>query len=172
MISAGMQDFCSYESQLLLGVQTGNRPDGGVQGKGERYMQSRFTCKTMWAWHDPISPHLAVAREGAAVSDSLVLESVQGLLVALSKGENSVPREDASGDRTEKWAILETAGGVASPGPSGTLQCDLYRYILDLVVLSCWWLCMLIALNSTTVYLSPNACPWISSFFKGLGFRV
>ncbi|ONK70534.1 uncharacterized protein A4U43_C05F34710 [Asparagus officinalis] len=25
------------------------------------------------------------------------------------------------------WRVIETAGGVASPGPSGTLQCDLYR---------------------------------------------
>lgn len=31
------------------------------------------------------------------------------------------------GDEAEKWAVVETAGGVASPGPSGTLQCDLYR---------------------------------------------
>ena len=26
------------------------------------------------------------------------------------------------------FSVLETAGGVASPGPSGSLQCDLYRY--------------------------------------------
>jgi dethiobiotin synthetase/adenosylmethionine--8-amino-7-oxononanoate aminotransferase len=32
--------------------------------------------------------------------------------------------EDGGG---EVWKVLETAGGVASPGPSGTLQCDLYR---------------------------------------------
>ena len=97
-------------------------------------MQSRFSCKTMWAWHDPISPHLAVAREGSAVPDSLVIESVQDLLVALSNsnmGEKNGEREDAGGDWAEKWAILETAGGVASPGPSGTLQCDLYRYIYE-----------------------------------------
>lgn len=119
-----MQDFCSYESELLQGVQTGMRPDGDLQGNRVRNMQSRFTCKTMWAWHDPISPHLAVAREGAAVPDSLVVESVQGLLGALSKEERSVSREE---DEAEKWAVVETAGGVASPGPSGTLQCDLYR---------------------------------------------
>lgn len=121
-----MQDFCSYESELLQGVQTGMRTDGGSQGNRERNMQSRFTCKTMWAWHDPISPHLAVVREGGAVPDSLVVESVQGLLVALSKGENNVSKE---GDEAEKWAVVETAGGVASPGPSGILQCDLYRCV-------------------------------------------
>lgn len=82
--------------------------------------------------------------------DSLVVESVQDLLVALSKGENNIPREDASGDQAEKWAILETAGGVASPGPSGTLQCDLYRYMSGLVVVLRCLLCILIARNSTT----------------------
>lgn len=136
-----MKDFCSYESQLLQGVKMKNRPEalestnGGVHGQGRRSMKSRFTCKTMWAWHDPISPHLAVAREGLAVPDSLVVESVQGLLVALSNNnveEKNGDREDAGGDWAEKWAILETAGGVASPGPSGTLQCDLYRYISGL----------------------------------------
>ncbi|KAG0624900.1 hypothetical protein M758_2G012400 [Ceratodon purpureus] len=133
--SRGMKDFCSYESQLLQGAETSNRSEvlestNGVHGQGQRPMQSRFTCKTLWAWHDPISPHLAVAREGSAVPDSLVVESVQGLLVALSNsktGERNGEREDARGDWAEKWAILETAGGVASPGPSGTLQCDLYR---------------------------------------------
>lgn len=136
-VSAGMQEFCSYESQLLQGVQTRNLPDGGVHEKEQRHMQSRFTCKTMWAWHDPISPHLAVAREGSAVPDSLLVESVHGLLTALShssQGESNVRREDAGGDGDEKWAILETAGGIASPGPSGTLQCDLYRYVLGLLV--------------------------------------
>ena len=162
-----MKDFCSSESQLLQGVKTRNRSEvlestnGGVHGKGQRPMQSRFTCKTMWAWHDPISPHLAVAREGSAVPDSLVVESVQDLLGTLSNsnmGEKIGEREDASGDWAEKWAILETAGGVASPGPSGTLQCDLYRYISGLLSKRCCIYCVYlymriyvyIALNSAT----------------------
>lgn len=121
---AGIQNVCSYESELFGGVQRGTRPEEAPKGKGEELKQSRLTCKTMWAWHDPISPHLAVAREGAAVKDSSVVESVQGLLVALAKGKIA---EGESGE-VERWAILETAGGVASPAPSGTLQCDLYRY--------------------------------------------
>lgn len=33
------------------------------------------------------------------------------------------------GRKEGAWRVIETAGGVASPGPSGTLQCDLYRFV-------------------------------------------
>ena len=39
------------------------------------------------------------------------------------------------GDRNvDVMCVIETDGGVASPGPSGTLQCDLYRYVMLLVL--------------------------------------
>lgn len=31
--------------------------------------------------------------------------------------------------------MVETAGGVASSGPSGTLQCDLYHYVVIFLLL-------------------------------------
>ncbi|EEF27301.1 hypothetical protein RCOM_0247860, partial [Ricinus communis] len=37
-----------------------------------------------------------------------------------------VINKDKNG-KFDSFCIVETAGGVASPGPSGTLQCDLYR---------------------------------------------
>lgn len=52
-----------------------------------------------------------------AVTDEEVRESVGQWLVEEAVEEGNV------------WKVLETAGGVASPGPSGTLQCDLYRCV-------------------------------------------
>lgn len=125
----GMKDFCSYESQLLQGVKSRNIPaDGDVYGRAQlRNTLSRFTCKTMWAWYEPISPHLAAAREGSTVPDTMVVEAIQRSLQALSSSRKTSGHREDAGDCAEKWAILETAGGVASPGPSGSLQCDMYR---------------------------------------------
>ncbi|KAJ0592034.1 putative dethiobiotin synthase, Adenosylmethionine--8-amino-7-oxononanoate transaminase [Helianthus annuus] len=68
------------------------------EGVGEG---SELICKTIYAWNEAISPHLASEREGALVGDE--------------EGQGSV------------LSLVETAGGVASPGSSGSLQCDLYR---------------------------------------------
>ncbi|TVU42146.1 hypothetical protein EJB05_08537 [Eragrostis curvula] len=75
-----------------------------------------LACRTVYAWNEPVSPHLAAEREGMTVRDEEVRGSVEQWLVegVVEEGE-------------EVWKVLETAGGVASPGPSGTLQCDLYR---------------------------------------------
>ncbi|GJN09705.1 hypothetical protein PR202_ga27735 [Eleusine coracana subsp. coracana] len=74
-----------------------------------------LACRTVYAWREPVSPHLAAEREGMAVTDKEVRDSVGQWLL-----EGVV-------EQGEVWKLLETAGGVASPGPSGTLQCDLYR---------------------------------------------
>jgi bifunctional dethiobiotin synthetase / adenosylmethionine---8-amino-7-oxononanoate aminotransferase len=76
-----------------------------------------LACRTVYAWQEPVSPHLAAEREGMAVTDEDVRGSVAQWLV-----EEAV-------DAGEVWKVLETAGGVSSPGPAGTLQCDLYRCV-------------------------------------------
>ncbi|PKA50617.1 Bifunctional dethiobiotin synthetase/7,8-diamino-pelargonic acid aminotransferase, mitochondrial [Apostasia shenzhenica] len=65
----------------------------------------KLVCMTLYAWNEAVSPHLAVEREGMVVSDSVLRENWRGTV----------------------WRLVETAGGIASPGPSGSLQCDLYR---------------------------------------------
>lgn len=94
--------LCSYEEMKIGG------------GPGE----FKLVCKTLYAWNEAISPHLAVEREGMVVDDSL-LRDVLGRCLALGGRGSEVNRGS--------WSVIETAGGVASPGPSGTLQCDLYR---------------------------------------------
>lgn len=73
-------------------------------------------CKTLYAWEAAISPHLAAQRENAPVEDSVVLQMLEKCL-----------KEEMGSEKTDLLCLVETAGGVASPGPSGTLQCDLYR---------------------------------------------
>ena len=66
---------------------------------------------TIFGWSDPVSPHVAAAREDRPVCDELLLHAIREELGSFA---------EAGG----RLAIVETAGGVASPAPSGTLQCD------------------------------------------------
>ncbi|XP_027176502.1 bifunctional dethiobiotin synthetase/7,8-diamino-pelargonic acid aminotransferase, mitochondrial [Coffea eugenioides] len=100
-----------YEETKLEGAENDE-----AKGVG---LCSELICKTIYGWKEPISPHLASEREGARVEDSELLE-------VLMRGVQSGDEE--GGDRNvDVMCVIETAGGVASPGPSGTLQCDLYR---------------------------------------------
>ncbi|VAI56517.1 unnamed protein product [Triticum turgidum subsp. durum] len=86
------------------------------EGKAVRKL---LACRTLYAWREAVSPHLAAEREGMTVEDAHVRSLLAACLAegeTLGKGEGDV------------WKLVETAGGVASPGPSGTLQCDLYRH--------------------------------------------
>ena len=78
---------------------------------------AELSCKTLYAWEAAISPHLAAERENAPVEDSDVLKMV----------EQCLREEMECGNKTNLLCLVETAGGVASPGPSGSLQCDLHR---------------------------------------------
>jgi len=94
-------------------------PPAGEEGRGP----SELHCKTLYAWEEAVSPHLAAEREGLAVKDSVVLET-------LGKCFEEVVERGACRERSDVLCVVETAGGVASPGPSGTLQCDLYRCVV------------------------------------------
>ncbi|KAG9148741.1 hypothetical protein Leryth_013422 [Lithospermum erythrorhizon] len=104
----GVVDLGFYEERKLEGVS-------GTSGTN-----AELICKTMYGWKDAVSPHLAVEREGAFVEDYEVLETLKRCLWESSGfgyGEGEV----------DVMCVVETAGGVTSPGPSGSLQCDLFR---------------------------------------------
>ncbi|XP_048133501.1 bifunctional dethiobiotin synthetase/7,8-diamino-pelargonic acid aminotransferase, mitochondrial isoform X2 [Rhodamnia argentea] len=104
----GMVDLGICEERRLEGERSGSgNGDGAV---------SELVSETIFAWKEAVSPHLAAERESGVVDDSVVVEMVQkGLRVGQRDGKE------------EMLCVVETAGGVASPGPSGSLQCDLYR---------------------------------------------
>lgn len=96
---------------------------------------SELICKTMFAWREAVSPHLAAERENGLVGDSTVLEVLQRCLESGLKG-------GLAKQNMNVFSVVETAGGVASPGSSGTLQCDLYRYFCTFLV----WFSVLVSL--------------------------
>ncbi|KAL8158793.1 hypothetical protein V2J09_000330 [Rumex salicifolius] len=103
----GLRDLGLHEETKLIGDENSSVS-----------VSRELVCTTLCAWRDPISPHLAVEREGGAVSDDDLVEMLQNCLWKAVGGD---------GKEEVMWSLIETAGGVASPGPSGTLQCDLYR---------------------------------------------
>lgn len=105
--AAGPGALCAYE-ETRIGKEEIEEGD------------CRLVCKTLFGWKEAISPHLAVEREGMLVEDSS-LRKLLGKCLRLSL------QGGGDGSRERVWRVIETAGGVASPGPSGTLQCDLYR---------------------------------------------
>ncbi|CAM6083387.1 unnamed protein product [Calypogeia fissa] len=136
-IGGGMKHLGTHEEQILEGshrpssftnchdnVQNGNlETNPRTLGEGTAFVPSHLTCTTIWSWYEPVSPHLAAEKERATVDDSSVLSTLTASLQSFVKTNC-----DSDGNANlGKWAIVETAGGVASPGPSGTLQCDLYR---------------------------------------------
>ncbi|KAK4759822.1 hypothetical protein SAY87_022953 [Trapa incisa] len=104
--ASGMVKLNSYEEKRVLDKVGGSS------------RVSELISKTIFAYNEAVSPHLAAEREGGVVEDSMVVEMVGSCL-----------REglEAESEEREVMCVVETAGGVASPSPSGTLQCDLYR---------------------------------------------
>ncbi|KAG7673147.1 hypothetical protein Ndes2526B_g03439 [Nannochloris sp. 'desiccata'] len=88
-----------------------NRPPLNASKPLAQHVSSEYLIKTLFAWRDPVSPHIAVEIEGRPVSDTAIVSSVAEHLNAFQRNV----------------AIVETAGGVGSPGPSGSLQSDILR---------------------------------------------
>ncbi|KAG8630612.1 hypothetical protein KVT40_002231 [Elsinoe batatas] len=80
-----------------------------------RRFLTNATQKTLFPYNYPVSPHLA-ARYGGRhpCDDDTILQAIHDELRAEAKN-------------TTDWVLIETAGGVLSPAPSGSLQADLYR---------------------------------------------
>ncbi|KAF4556261.1 Aminotransferase class-III-like protein 3 [Elsinoe fawcettii] len=97
----------------LKPVQTGS--DRSADVTHLRRFVPDIQHKTLFKWEQPVSPHLAARYGGPPHADGDILTAVHEAIVA----------EASDGDA--RWALIETAGGVLSPGPSGTLQADLYR---------------------------------------------
>jgi dethiobiotin synthetase/adenosylmethionine--8-amino-7-oxononanoate aminotransferase len=103
-----------------------------------------FWAHTTFAWRRATGPQAAVAEEGRFVSDEELLRSVThhlaqfadavggggfGSSTGLSFGSSTdvATGDISSATSPDGFALVETAGGACSPGPSGSLQCDLMR---------------------------------------------
>ncbi|KAF5456289.1 hypothetical protein F2P56_025788 [Juglans regia] len=92
-----------------------------VEGEGGSGAVSELVCKTLYAWREAVSPHLAAERESGVVEDAVVMDTLHNCLRVELEGAGDTRKE------IDVFCVVESAGGVASPGPSGSLQCDLYR---------------------------------------------
>ncbi|KAF2214369.1 hypothetical protein CERZMDRAFT_110698 [Cercospora zeae-maydis SCOH1-5] len=70
--------------------------------------------KCLFQFDDPVSPHLAARIMGRKLPDAEVQAAVYDELKSYVNSRQGI-------------AIVETAGGVLSPSPSGSSQADLYR---------------------------------------------
>ncbi|KAK0737346.1 pyridoxal phosphate-dependent transferase, partial [Apiosordaria backusii] len=116
-------------STILCGVTTKYRPDekttflkpvstGPLQEADDRHIP-RFLpgvhSETLYQFDLPVSPHLAAhVSQKNTPSDREILSRISEFA--------SYHASPSPG-----WLFIETAGGVHSPGPSGTTQADLYR---------------------------------------------
>lgn len=82
-----------------------------------RYVSDTM-AKCLVQYTDPVSPHLAVKRDAQVpLGDTEVVAQVRYSLASIA----------GQVDSNDAFALVETAGGVLSPGPSGSLQADIYR---------------------------------------------
>ncbi|KAJ6857170.1 bifunctional dethiobiotin synthetase/7,8-diamino-pelargonic acid aminotransferase [Populus alba x Populus x berolinensis] len=63
----------------------------------------------------------AAEKENGVVEASLVLDTL----------EKSLGKVEDRKEGMDVFCVVETAGGVAISGPPGTLQCDLYQYVVE-----------------------------------------
>ncbi|KAJ9460589.1 hypothetical protein DIPPA_23707 [Diplonema papillatum] len=94
-----------YTASYVKPVQTG--PDTDEAWVTAHASGAAVT--TLFRYRDPVSPHLAALREQRIVSDEQLAAAV-----------GQAVREKSDEDLT----LVETAGGVLSPAPSGTPQAD------------------------------------------------
>ncbi|KAF2871438.1 pyridoxal phosphate-dependent transferase [Massariosphaeria phaeospora] len=88
----------------------------------ERYVRkyAGHPVSTLFKFDEPVSPHVAARNSDYIPSDDVLNQRLSAKLknhasaCAMGRGEIGV-------------SIIETAGGVLSPGPSGTPQADIYR---------------------------------------------
>ncbi|KAH0350322.1 PLP-dependent transferase, partial [Aureobasidium melanogenum] len=73
-----------------------------------------ITSKTLLQFDDPVSPHIAARISKEPIDDQSILTRVYDELLSYDTEKDAV-------------AVVETAGGVLSPAPSGNVQADLYR---------------------------------------------
>ncbi|CAO3611438.1 unnamed protein product [Cunninghamella blakesleeana] len=104
----------SHSLFYLKPVQTGY-PKDSDERHVKLYNNSSLQSQTLFAYKDPVSPHIATTEPPS--DEEVLLKTKQHILECM---ENSQQTEHT-------YLFLETAGGIHSPVMSGTSQVDFYR---------------------------------------------
>ncbi|KAF2454956.1 onanonoxo-7-onima-8-eninoihtemlysoneda [Lineolata rhizophorae] len=103
----------SYAVHYLKPVSTG--PEAEADDRHIcRFAGKRTQSKCLFQFSLPVSPHVAARLDGNVPSAESLIGLVSAEFSKYAKEKNAV-------------AVVETAGGVLSPGPSAESQADLYR---------------------------------------------
>ncbi|CAG7919586.1 unnamed protein product [Penicillium olsonii] len=117
----------NQQAAFLKPVSTGALDD--ADDRHLRRFGAGTLTKCLYQFDDPVSPHLA-AKDKVVRTPSitqvrkLILKQIprdDDLLASIHKTLSGWARSDID------FALVETAGGVHSPGPNGNSQADLYR---------------------------------------------
>lgn len=112
----------SYKTQYIKPVQTGEKDENFIKLYNKPDVNDELTVKTLNHWNLATSPHIAAFSDGPEnfpSSDNVILDSIRNEIKSFEKKELN--------SKKSIFTILETAGGVLSPGPNKTLQADMYR---------------------------------------------
>ena len=83
---------------------------------------------TLFDYTDPVSPHLAAERDGGHIaSDTDVVEAIVEEIKSVLSTECTTTSASSSSSALGNLVLVEAAGGVLSPAPSGSLQADAFR---------------------------------------------
>lgn len=119
VFSAGLLLSTKDPVMYLKPVQTGY-PASSDSAQINRYAPN-VQSLTLHAYEHAVSPDLASSLEGSqtVTDEALCSQTEQAIAEFCASTEHK---------RTSRsLAVIETAGGVLSPGPSGSLQADIYR---------------------------------------------
>ncbi|KEY74577.1 hypothetical protein S7711_07179 [Stachybotrys chartarum IBT 7711] len=115
--------YTGHQTSYLKPVSTG--PEDEADARHVKRYATSVTTETLFQWERACSPHLAAKESGQVMqpvpSDDAVLAKITSHVSAYASSPG--------------WLFLETAGGVHSPGPSGTTQADLFAPLRAPVIL-------------------------------------
>ncbi|KAJ1412818.1 AAA domain-containing protein, partial [Ochromonadaceae sp. CCMP2298] len=142
IVSAGISAAALKDKKkvcYIKPVQTGDMDEYFVQLYTNPHGNADIYFRTLNHWKTATSPHIAATLEGKGGGESRLRsddELLQDLASEIGAFEQSTASTSTSsaegkapmgGDRHTRLTVVETAGGVLSPGPNKTLQADLYR---------------------------------------------
>ncbi|KAI0424397.1 bifunctional dethiobiotin synthetase/adenosylmethionine-8-amino-7-oxononanoate aminotransferase [Xylaria sp. FL1042] len=122
LCNASSKTWKHEPTAYLKPVSTG--PQDEADNDHIRRFSKDVIHQTLYQYSQAVSPHIAA--KGNVISNERILESIY-----------KYASERASAG--PGWLFIETAGGVHSPGPSGTTQADLYAALRCPVVLVGDW---------------------------------
>jgi bifunctional dethiobiotin synthetase / adenosylmethionine---8-amino-7-oxononanoate aminotransferase len=82
-----------------------------------------ISLKTLHHWSSSVPPHMAAAAAAAPITDKSLTDELKKEIERFS----TKAAIESGYTEPQLFTVVETAGGVLSPGPSKNLQADIYR---------------------------------------------